>query len=95
MKVLEDGTERPMGTVLYGEVVSDETGRFSIGCYVCTSLIKSIDPQKMLVTTESGSEYLLQSTTGKKSLIYQSEIESLRNGLQLSDVKRKRKNNMH
>jgi len=87
VEVIEDETQSPMGTVLYGEVVADETGRFEKGSFVCSSLIISIDPNKKIVTTESASQYLLSEDTGKKASAYLSEVPLLREGYTPSQLK--------
>lgn len=87
IEVMEDETKRPMGTVLFGQVVADQTGKYEVGSFVCSSLITAIDPVKKIVTTESATQYLLAEDTGKKAMAYLSELPLLRNGYTPMQVK--------
>lgn len=91
VKILEDATDRPMGTVLYGVVIEDKTGRFTIGSHVCTSLIETIKPELKKVITKSGREYMLAGSMGKTSTAYLSEIPLLRDGHSPEFIKSTRK----
>lgn len=48
------------GEVLYATIITDETLRFNVGDYVCSSKIDNVDLKQLIVTTIKGSTYQLQ-----------------------------------
>jgi len=79
IKILEPKTEAFFGQILWGTVVNDETNRFAMGGYVCSSLIKCIDLDLQLVITNSNSEYRLDGV-GNDFSVYFSEVKLLDRG---------------
>lgn len=77
------------GSVLWGIVLNDETMRFSLGDYVCSSLIKNINQDKNQILTKTGSSYLLVDK-GCEAQIYLNEFPLLRRGFNPDEIKRMR-----
>ena len=86
VSVFEHESRRLMGRCLYGDVVEDPTNRFRIGSFVCTSVIKHIDPDTRTVYTDSGSVYELLDAKGKQFDAWLPEVELLRNGVSPQEV---------
>lgn len=91
-----DGDVR-VGSVIYADVIEDESFRFSIGDYVCTSKLVEINPEHNLAKTASGSDYKLIGR-GRKAIIDLDDFELLRNGfspLQIKVLNRPERNLSH
>lgn len=80
-----DGDVR-VGSVIYADVIEDESFRFSIGDYVCTSNLVEINPEHNLAITASGSDYKLIGK-GRKAIIDFDDFELLRNGFSPLQIK--------
>jgi len=79
IKVLDPKNEELLGQLLWGIVLADDTNRFRTGCYVCSSLIKTIDLKLNLVITQSNSRYKLDGK-GSEFSAYFSEVKLLDKG---------------
>ncbi|MGE6568156.1 DUF6957 family protein [Shewanella vesiculosa] len=87
VKILDE-KQSLIGQVLWAFVVEDNTGRFNIGDYLCTSLIVKINNN--LIITASGSEYIVEGI-GKEFEADIAELEQLRRGHSPFQVSRLRK----
>lgn len=67
------------GELLYAIVITDETLRFNVGDYVCSSKIESVDLEQLIVTTIKGSTYELQGD-GKNAEIEFKYLKLLKQG---------------
>jgi len=79
IKVLDPKNEELIGQLLWGIVLTDDTNRFKTGCYVCSSLIKTIDLKFNLVITQSNNRYKLDGK-GREFSAYFSEVKLLDKG---------------
>ena len=68
-----------LGKVLWGICVEDNTYRFDVGDYICTSKIVEIIPTERLIKTHSGSTYQLQGD-GSEADVLVKDFELLRQG---------------
>ncbi len=87
VSILENG--ELVGKVLWGICVEDETFRFDVGDYVCTSRIIDINPTEKLVKTSKGSSYLLEGD-GTTAEVNVEDFELLRQGYSPDEIHRVR-----
>jgi hypothetical protein len=92
IKILDDERQSLIGQVLWGFVLYDDTGRFSCGDYVCTSLIEAIKDN--LIITASGSQYIVEGS-GKEFEADIADVHQLRRGHSPFQVSRLRKRKLH
>ncbi|MCB5228351.1 hypothetical protein JAO78_016215 [Alishewanella sp. 16-MA] len=85
VSILDNG--ELMGKVLWGICVEDNTLRFDIGDYICSSKIVEIIPSEKLVKTIKGSAYLLEGD-GKTAEVTLENFELLRQGFSPDEINR-------
>ena len=71
------------GAVLWGDIVTDDTGRFNPSDYVCTILIMS--REKNTFVTRSGSSYVCQGV-GKLVSVDLKDWDVLRQGISPAEL---------
>lgn len=87
IKVIDPGTMKRVGQILWGYVVEDRTLRFDVGYFICTSAIEKI--KNNVITTAKSSEYVVIGS-GKEFEAYFDEVDMLRRGYSPDQVKRLR-----
>jgi hypothetical protein len=85
VSILENGES--VGKVLWGICVEDETFRFDVGDYVCSSKIVEIIPADKLVKTVKSSTYLLEGD-GTPAEVNVEDFELLRQGYSPAEIHR-------
>lgn len=85
VSILENG--ELVGKVLWGICVEDETVRFDVGDYVCSSKIVEIISADKLIKTVKGSVYLLEGN-GTKAEVNVEDFELLRQGYSPDEINR-------
>jgi hypothetical protein len=87
VNVIDHKYPRYLRSILWGDIVEDQTGRFSAGDYVCTNFIATRDLNTFI--TRSGSTYICLGA-GRQVEVNIFDLAALRHGIspiELKDIK--------